>query len=85
MIHIRAAAGSMPLNPSGLHKRARPYTRVGHYDVRERVGVVAALFGFLWRQKAWWLFPAMLALLMIIGLVALGAATPLAPFIYPLF
>ena len=53
--------------------------------MRERLGVLGALLAFLWRQKAWWLFPAVLALLLVIGLAAIGAATPLAPFIYPLF
>ena len=53
--------------------------------MRDRVGVMGALFGFLWEQKAWWLFPAVLALVLVAGLAVLGAASPLAPFIYPLF
>jgi hypothetical protein len=53
--------------------------------VRERLGVMGALLAFLWRQKAWWLVPVVVALLLVGGLAALGAATPLAPFIYPLF
>jgi hypothetical protein len=53
--------------------------------MRERVGVLGALAAFLWQQKNWWLMPVAVALVLVAALAALGAATPLAPFIYPLF
>ena len=53
--------------------------------MKERLGVLGALFGFLWRQKTWWLVPIVVGLMLVGGLAALGAASPLAPFIYPLF
>jgi hypothetical protein len=53
--------------------------------MRDRLGVLAALLALLWRDRMWWLVPAVLALLVVAMLATLGAATPLAPFIYPLF
>ena len=53
--------------------------------MRERLGVLGALLAFLWQQKAWWLVPAVMAPVLVAGLAALGAASPLAPFVYPLF
>jgi len=47
--------------------------------------IISELFGFLWKQKLWWLIPAVVVLL-IFGLLLLFAqSTPLAPFIYTLF
>lgn len=51
----------------------------------EHLGVVAQIAGYLWRERAWWLAPTLLALLLIGGLAAVSAASPLAPFLYPLF
>jgi phosphatidylglycerophosphate synthase len=53
--------------------------------VRDRLGVVGALLAFMWQQKQWWLIPATLCLLLVAVLAVLGASSPLAPFIYPLF
>ena len=48
-------------------------------------GIVGELMGFLWKQKLWWLIPA-LAVLLLFGLLLLFAqSTPLAPFVYTLF
>ena len=47
--------------------------------------IVRELFGFLWKQKLWWLIP-MLVVLLVFGLLLIFAqSTPLAPFIYTLF
>ncbi len=46
------------------------------------LGQLAAL---VWRERAWWMLPTLLALLAVAALAALSAASPLAPFVYPLF
>ena len=47
--------------------------------------IISELFRFLWKQKLWWLIPAV-AVLLIFGLLLIFAqSTPLAPFIYTLF
>jgi membrane glycosyltransferase len=53
--------------------------------MKARMGVLGALMAFLCQQKNWWLAPAVVALILVALLAALGAASPLAPFIYPLF
>lgn len=40
---------------------------------------------YLWSHRKWWLVPVVLALLVVGMLVALSQASPLSPFIYPLF
>jgi len=39
--------------------------------------------GFAWENKAWWILPIILVLLLIAGLIVTGKAS--APFIYTLF
>jgi hypothetical protein len=41
--------------------------------------------GYLIAHRRWWLVPIVLALVLVGVLVALAAASPLSPFIYPLF
>ncbi len=53
--------------------------------MRERVSVLAELFRFIWQQRAWWLIPIVVGLIVVGGIAVLGAATPIGPFIYPLF
>ena len=54
-------------------------------QVKGYAGIVGELMGFLWKQKLWWLIPA-LAVLLVFGLLLLFAqSTPLAPFVYTLF
>ena len=51
----------------------------------DRVGIMAEFFGFLWRQKLWWMMP-MFAVIFLFGLLlVLGQSSALAPFIYTLF
>lgn len=52
---------------------------------KERVGIMTEFFGFLWRQKLWWMMP-MFAVIFLFGiLLVLGQSSALAPFIYTLF
>ncbi len=50
-----------------------------------RLGILGELFGFLWRNKRWWLIPLM-ALIVVIGLVlVISQSSAIGPFIYSLF
>ena len=50
----------------------------------KRPSLAAEFWGFLGRNKKWWLLPILL-LLFALGLVVLLSSSALAPFIYPLF
>jgi hypothetical protein len=53
--------------------------------VMQRAGIMGEFFGFLWRQKLWWMIP-MFAVVFVFGLLlVLGQSSALAPFIYTLF
>ena len=45
-------------------------------------GLVREFFDFVWYNKAWWLIPIIVVLLLV-GLLLVLGATSLAPFIYP--
>lgn len=47
-------------------------------------GIVAEFLQFLTENKKWWLIPLLIAVGLIALMVALSAS-PLAPFIYPVF
>lgn len=48
-------------------------------------GIVGEIFGFLWRNKRWWLIP-MVAVLLMFGLFLMFATSSgLGPLIYTLF
>ena len=50
-----------------------------------RLGIMRDLFGFLWRQRLWWMIP-MITILLLFGLLLIFAqSSPLAPFVYTLF
>ncbi len=50
-----------------------------------RLAIVGELLGMIWKRRTWVLLPPVL-LLALIGALALAAqASPLAPFLYPLF
>ena len=53
--------------------------------VSDFFATVFELFKFLWVQRLWWLIPMVAVLVFLSGLVLLGQATPLGPFIYTLF
>ena len=44
-----------------------------------------APFAYLLAHKRYWLAPIVVAVLIVGGLVALSVASPLSPFIYPMF
>jgi hypothetical protein len=54
------------------------------YADQRRRSFITELFSFLWENKAWWLAPIIIALLIVGGLILLGG-TAAAPFIYTLF
>lgn len=47
--------------------------------------MVKELMQYLWKQKAWWLAPSILLLLLFGALITLSAMLPVSPFIYMLF
>lgn len=50
-----------------------------------RLGVVVELFRMIAAHRTWILLPPLLAIVLAGALIVLGEATPLGPFIYPLF
>ena len=54
-------------------------------NVASGLGTVGELLQFLWQQKLWWLIPFVVTLLVVAGLLLVGQATGVAPFIYTLF
>lgn len=51
----------------------------------ERLAIMGEFFGFLWRQRLWWMMP-MFAIIFLFGLLLiLGQGSALASFIYTLF
>jgi cytochrome c oxidase subunit IV len=50
-----------------------------------RSAAISALFQMIWERKAWFLIPPVIALVVVVGLVLLAAATPLGPLIYPVY
>ncbi len=53
--------------------------------VQQRLGIMGEFFGFLWRQKLWWMIPMFLVIFIFGLLLVLGQSSALAPFIYTLF
>jgi len=51
--------------------------------LKHLVRLLADLFGFAWHNKAWWIVPIVLVLLLMALVIVLGQTT--APFIYTLF
>jgi hypothetical protein len=49
-----------------------------------QTGLLSEVWGFLRDNRKWWLFPV-LALLVLLGALAVLSGTGFAPFIYPLF
>jgi uncharacterized protein involved in exopolysaccharide biosynthesis len=49
-----------------------------------RSGLLGDLWGMLKRHRKWWLAPVLVVLLLV-GLLLVLGASPLGPFLYPLF
>jgi hypothetical protein len=50
-----------------------------------RLAILAELFGFMWRQRLWWMIPMVTVTFALGLLLLLGQSSALAPFIYTLF
>jgi len=50
-----------------------------------KLGTVKELFGFLRREKKWWLIPLVLMLVLLAGLIIFAQSSAIAPFLYPFF
>jgi competence protein ComGC len=47
--------------------------------------LIKEIIQFAIKEKKWWLIPMFIILLIIGFLIILGAGSPIAPFLYPLF
>jgi len=50
-----------------------------------KLNTVKELFGFLRREKKWWLIPMVLVLVLLAFLIIFAQSSALAPFLYPFF
>ena len=50
-----------------------------------KFGTVKELFGFLRREKKWWLIPMVAVLILLAFLIIFAQSSALAPFLYPFF
>ena len=50
-----------------------------------KLGTVKELFGFLRREKKWWLIPLVLVLVLLAVLIIFAQSSAIAPFLYPFF
>lgn len=48
-------------------------------------GPLAQVGRFLWARRKWWLGPLVVLVVLVVGLLILGAFTPLGAFIYTIF
>ena len=53
--------------------------------LKSKFSTVAELFQFMWEHKQWWLFPMVIALILLGILCTLAGTSPLAPFMYSIF
>jgi len=54
-------------------------------SIARRCEIIGEFFGFLWREKLWWMIP-MFGVIFIVGLlIVLGQSSAISPFIYTLF
>jgi hypothetical protein len=51
----------------------------------QRISTVIEVWQFLKENRAWWLFPILLVLIVIGTLIGLTSGSALAPFIYSIF
>jgi hypothetical protein len=50
-----------------------------------KLSTVKELFGFLRREKKWWLIPMILVLVLLAFVIIFAQSSALAPFLYPFF
>ena len=54
-------------------------------SLKNRFGILRRLFGFLWRNKLWWLIPMIFLLVIFFLIMIFAQSSPLGPFVYTLF
>lgn len=54
-------------------------------SIRIGSGTIGRLFGFLWKNKLWWLIPMIALLVIFFVIIIFAQSSPLGPFIYVLF
>ncbi len=58
-------------------------------DVLQKIGLrfstAGRFFGYLWRNRLWWLIPIVIVMFIFGAAVILSQSTPLGPFIYTIF
>jgi len=50
-----------------------------------KLSTIKELFGFLRREKKWWMIPMVLVLVLLAFLIIFAQSSALAPFLYPFF
>lgn len=50
-----------------------------------KFSTIKELFGFLRREKKWWLFPMIFVLVLLAFLIIFAQSSAIAPFLYPFF
>ena len=58
---------------------------MGLRRVGSRWGILNRFFGYLWQERAWWLIPVVIVLLVFGVLILFAQSSAVAPFIYTLF
>jgi hypothetical protein len=53
--------------------------------VKDRLFILASIGRLIFRERAWWMLPIVIALGVVGLLILVVAITPAAPFLYPLF
>ncbi len=54
-------------------------------DSTSKLSSLQELFRFLWKSRQWWLFPIVIALLLLGVLLTLAQSSALGPFMYTIF
>jgi hypothetical protein len=54
-------------------------------SLTSRTGTLGELFAYLWKNRLWWIIPAVFVLVLFGILVIFAQASPVSPFIYVFF
>ncbi len=49
--------------------------------IMKRKNIFAEIWSFMWKNKAYWIFPAIIFLILLVVLIVVGTS-PVSPFIY---